>query len=206
MDPDLPLRERKKLQTRKHISDVATRLFVQHGFEAVTVAEVAAAAEVSKMTVFNYFSSKEDLIFDDLPLVARRVAQLVRDRPRGQSVVETFRQDFLASLEPHDLAEGVRRNSVLHPDTVHFWRTVQNSPALRARERESAEQMVEVVAEALGGTLADRLAAAQIGAVLGVLHGEIRRLLLAGQDSEQIRAVIVPAAESAFDTLARALN
>src|ERR1700761_7333903 len=58
------LRERKKRETRQHISDVATRLFIARGFEEVTVDEVAVAAGVSKMTVFNYFPRKEDLFFD----------------------------------------------------------------------------------------------------------------------------------------------
>src|SRR5215211_7761821 len=58
------LRERKKRATRQLISNVATRLFMERGFEDVTVDEVAAAANVSKMTVFNYFARKEDLFFD----------------------------------------------------------------------------------------------------------------------------------------------
>ena len=58
------LREFKKARTRRAISDVATRLFAEQGFEAVTVAQIAAAAEVSIKTVFNYFTTKEDLFFD----------------------------------------------------------------------------------------------------------------------------------------------
>src|SRR4051794_37232709 len=58
------LRAFKKARTRLAISDVATRLFVEHGFEHVTVAQIAEAAEVSTKTVFNYFTSKEELFFD----------------------------------------------------------------------------------------------------------------------------------------------
>ena len=58
------LRERKKASTRLRISDIATGLFLERGFDEVTVAEVARAADVSVKTVFNYFGSKEDLIFD----------------------------------------------------------------------------------------------------------------------------------------------
>ena len=56
------LRERKKRQTRQRISDVAIGLFVAHGFDNVTIAEIAAAAEVSVNTVYNYFHVKEDLV------------------------------------------------------------------------------------------------------------------------------------------------
>ena len=55
------LRERKKLATRRAISDIATGLFMERGFDNVTVAEVAEVANVAKMTVFNYFPRKEDL-------------------------------------------------------------------------------------------------------------------------------------------------
>ena len=58
------LRESKKKETRQRISDTATALFYVHGFEAVTVDEIAVAAKVSKMTVFNYFARKEELILD----------------------------------------------------------------------------------------------------------------------------------------------
>ena len=58
------LRELKKQQTRQVISDTATRLFMEHGFESVTIAQIATAAQVAKMTVTNYFPRKEDLALD----------------------------------------------------------------------------------------------------------------------------------------------
>ena len=57
-------RSRKRLATRQGISDAATRLFFERGFENVTVDEIAAAADVGRMTVFNYFPRKEDMFFD----------------------------------------------------------------------------------------------------------------------------------------------
>ena len=63
-DPSEGLRERKKRQVRQRISDVATSMFLVHGFDNVTVAQVAAVAEVSEQTVFNYFTTKESMFFD----------------------------------------------------------------------------------------------------------------------------------------------
>lgn len=77
------LRERKKRQTRQYISDVATGLFLERGFEAVTVAEVADAANVSVNTVYNYFPAKEDLFLDRSKGVIDRLSRWVRGRRDG---------------------------------------------------------------------------------------------------------------------------
>ncbi len=85
-------RESKKQETRQRISDVATELFFARGFEAVTVDEIAIAAKVSKMTVFNYVARKEELLLDredDLKLLPFEHA--LRMRPQGQSPVEALR-------------------------------------------------------------------------------------------------------------------
>lgn len=78
------LRERKKRQTRSLISDVASGLFVQRGFDNVTVAEVAEAAGVSAKTVFNYFPRKEDLFLDRYPEAVELVTRAVRERAEGR--------------------------------------------------------------------------------------------------------------------------
>lgn len=77
------LRERKKRRTRQYISDVATGLFLERGFDEVTVAEVAEAAEVSVNTVYNYFPAKEDLFLDRSKGVVDRLARYVRGRDPG---------------------------------------------------------------------------------------------------------------------------
>src|SRR3954471_2315251 len=81
------LRESKKLEMRREIADAAMRLFVQRGFDHVTVSEVAAAARVSEKTVFNYFPTKEDLFFDEIPEREARLVAAIRDRSTGESVV-----------------------------------------------------------------------------------------------------------------------
>ena len=78
-------RERKKRQTRQRISDIATGLFLERGFDAVTVAEIAEVAEVSVNTVYNYFPAKEDLFFDREAEQIERSSRQVRDRGPGES-------------------------------------------------------------------------------------------------------------------------
>src|SRR6266480_6489800 len=82
------LREAKKLETRREIADTAMRLFVQRGFDHVTVAEIAAAARVSEKTVFNYFPTKEDLFFDEVPEREAALGAAIRGRNPGDSVVD----------------------------------------------------------------------------------------------------------------------
>ena len=79
------LRERKKRQTRQHLSDVATGLFLERGFEAVTVAEIAEAADVSVNTVYNYFPAKEDLFLDRAGAWSTGCRAAVRGRGAGES-------------------------------------------------------------------------------------------------------------------------
>src|SRR5437588_10505962 len=91
-------------RTRQAIADTALRLFMQHGFEQVTVGQIAAAAEVSEKTVYNHFGGKAELVFDaDHGLIERLVAA-VRDRPVGQSALAAVRE-YLAGVATR-LGEG----------------------------------------------------------------------------------------------------
>ena len=91
-EPGEGLRQRKKRQVRQRISDVATAMFLVHGFDNVTVAQVAAASDVSEQTVFNYFSTKESMFFDRTEPMITAVADAVRDRsvPLIEAVVESI--------------------------------------------------------------------------------------------------------------------
>ena len=105
--PGEGLRERKKRQVRQRISNVATALFLVHGFDNVTVAEVAAAAEVSEQTVFNYFPTKESLFFDRSEPMIRTVADAVRQR-RDIPLVEVATQTIAGEIHSGSLG-GPRR-------------------------------------------------------------------------------------------------
>src|SRR5215218_7698145 len=84
------LRERKKQQTRELIAETARRLFGERGFEAVTVAEIAREADVSTQTVFNYFPTKEDLVYWRLESFEEALLGAIRDRAEGESVLAAF--------------------------------------------------------------------------------------------------------------------
>src|SRR4051794_10191745 len=92
------LRERKKQETRDRLAHIATLLFIERGFDNVTITEVAEAADVSKMTVTNYFPLKEDLVFDAHELVVDSLARTVRERLPGESALHGLRRAFLSAL------------------------------------------------------------------------------------------------------------
>src|ERR1700722_16342632 len=121
------LRERKKEKTRLAISDVATKLFIERGFDDVTVAEVAAAADVSVATIFNYFETKEELFFDREGEVIEAQRRVILERKAGETITSVLQREFLAAIDagvPQLMAHG-----------ASFLRTIEGSPALRARLR-----------------------------------------------------------------------
>jgi len=136
------LRERKKLQTRQHIFDAARKLFDQRGFDAVTVADVARAADVSEVTVFNYFPTKEDLFYGGMQFFEEQLIEAVRSRPSGESAIRAFRQALLTSIDA--LSSPDRQAAVLKAARV-----MGSSPALMAREREIVERYTRRLAELL---------------------------------------------------------
>ncbi|MEU9480702.1 TetR/AcrR family transcriptional regulator [Streptomyces sp. NPDC048191] len=199
MDDELSLRERKKRDTRQRISDIATGLFAERGFDAVTVAEVARAAGVSAMTVFNYFPRKEDLFLDRIPQAAELFAGAVRDRAPGEPPLAALRGLALRLLDERHPLSGVGGR---YP---RFFRIVGASPALRARAREGVEE----VEEALGAALAETgvpdphlLAALTVAAYRTVFVASVRRLL-AGDPVEEVARDHRLRLESAFAALER---
>ncbi|MEW2455447.1 TetR/AcrR family transcriptional regulator [Streptomyces albus] len=120
-------RERKKRETRQRISDIATGLFLARGFDAVTIAEIAEAADVSVNTVYNYFPAKEDLFFDREEEMVDRTAALVRDRAPGQSAADAVLGRLRQDIAERNLYAGIREGF------GDFMRVVRESPALVAR-------------------------------------------------------------------------
>ena len=132
------LRELKKQRTREAIAETAFGLFAERGFDRVTVAQVAVAAGVSVKTVFNYFPTKEDLLFDEIPARQQALVEAVQNREAGESIV--------AALRRHQLAEVDRMAS---RGFAVFARVIDESPALRAKELEVMAEFERVLADAL---------------------------------------------------------
>ncbi|AEV85334.1 HTH-type transcriptional regulator tcmR [Actinoplanes sp. SE50] len=204
------LRERKKRQTRELISGVATEMFVQRGFDLVTVAEVAAAAGVSEKTVFNYFPRKEDLFLDRLPELLALTTEAVRNRPEGTSVLAAFRGvvfDLLAAGHPLSA----------YPGRGHagFYRVVVGSPALQARVREFQQELedllVELARESSGrgggeGELRLRLAAAVTVAAYRTVYFRAAARVLAGEDPVAVGETLFAEYAETFAAAEKALS
>ncbi|MCT7351672.1 TetR/AcrR family transcriptional regulator [Streptomyces sp. 15-116A] len=188
------LRERKRQRMYQVLSETAVRLFLERGFDAVSVAEVAAAAEVSKPTLFRYFPAKEDLVLYRIADHQDEAARVVRE---GPAPVEALRRHFLAGLERCDPVTGLSDE----PGVLAFHALLYGTPALVARLHAYLERAEESLAEALGGGLDARLAAGQIVAVRRILAQENWRRIAAGERVEDVRPDAVAAAERAFGVL-----
>jgi AcrR family transcriptional regulator len=145
--PDEGLRERKKRLTRQVISDVATEMFCRRGFDEVRIAEIAEAAGVSEKTVYNYFPTKELLVFDR----AEEMEVRVRDALalRGANVSPT---DAILALIEQEIDRHERAGPDMQPMVLDFIRMVETTPALRAARRELSGRLVTVATEALAAS------------------------------------------------------
>ncbi|MEU9833040.1 TetR/AcrR family transcriptional regulator [Streptosporangium sp. NPDC048047] len=177
------LRERKKRRTKLHISEVAITLFVERGFDRVTIAEVAEAAEVSVNTVYNHFQAKEDLVFPPEEASAERLVEMVRDRPPGEPAARA-----MLSVLRAELRRGNRRVGLAH-GFGRFLEMTRAAPTLVARLEELAGRMVAalatVLAEETGAAPDDPLpglVASQLGWVHEQVLREIGRRAAAGED------------------------
>jgi AcrR family transcriptional regulator len=194
---DHGLRERKKRATRQLISNVASGLFIQRGFEEVTVAEIAEAAGVSKMTVFNYFPRKEDLFLDRHADRLAELVSVVRSRPAGVSPVAALREHQHALLASgHPLSGAIAGGP-------GFWWVLSSSPALMARwyeqEREIADAFAEVFVSETGDAFRSRLVAGLLTTAITTVFSYAMGRIVAGDDAEVVRREQVGVIDQAFD-------
>ncbi len=197
------LRERRKQETRQAISDVATRMFIRRGFDAVTISQVAEAAGVAKMTVTNYFPRKEDLVFDRAEAIVRSLADAVATRRQGESILAAIRRDYAEQVARADVTLGL--------SSPAFARMINRSPVLAARSREILEQAERALGDAIAAEtgvddVQQRVVAGLLASVHRVLYAEASRRSLAGERRGDICEVLATAAASAFDLLEPALG
>ena len=173
------LRTRKRLATRALISTAATRLFLDRGFDKVTVDDIAAAADVGRMTVFNHFPRKEDMFFDRDEEGRDAIRAALRERAPGVSPVEALR------VLAHQLVADNSPYISFSPAGQGFMATIAASETLKARARAIRDEIALVVAEALGDPddANARLAAGLLLATWteALLHGH--RVFAATQDT-----------------------
>ena len=188
---------------RQRISDAATALFLQRGFDDVSVSEVAEAADVARPTVFAHFPRKEDLLLDRFDDTLAELTDAVEQRPPGTSPVAAVAGWVLARARAQDPPIGIRA------EYVRFWHVVAGSRALQARARELAD----IAEDRLAGVMADgrapepALAAAlTVAAVRGIFLPEVRTLLDGGRLPDAQRyarrlAAALAAVEAAVERL-----
>jgi AcrR family transcriptional regulator len=137
------LRERKKQRTRELIASAALELFGQRGYNATTVADIAAAAEVSERTVFTYFPTKEDILFADLADFRERLGRVLGQRAAGESALDTLREFVVENLGSIDETSSVR------------WEIVSQDEHLLSHQRARHVELGNTIAAAVGEELGE---------------------------------------------------
>ncbi|MGW0736695.1 TetR/AcrR family transcriptional regulator [Streptomyces sp. NPDC002851] len=200
------LRERKKQRMYAAISDAAIALFLEKGFDKVSVAEVAAAAEISKPTLFRYFPAKEDLALHRFADHEDEAARIVSARAADESALDALEAHFLSALDRDDPVTGLNDD----PEALAFQRLLYGTPSLLARlhtyQRRSEQALAKALADVLGDGVEARLAAGQIVAVQRILAEDNARRIAAGETADALRAEAKAAARSAFAQLRSGLG
>ncbi len=199
-------RAQKRLATRQSISDAATRLFWQRGFDTVTVDEIAAAAGVGRMTVFNYFPRKEDLFFDREDEGKALLSEVLRHRPHTLSPLEALR------LLPHRLVAQQAPYIRFSPESQSFIETIEASPTLKARARAIRDEMAELVAAALTDSTSQapddpdaHLIAGQLLAIWSVAFIQAHKAFRTGATPDAAQALFLGLVDKGMSGLSAAM-
>ncbi|MEV5518481.1 TetR family transcriptional regulator [Streptomyces flaveolus] len=197
MSESTGLRARKKERTRDAIGEAAVSLFLERGFDRVSVNDIAAAAQISKPTLFRYFPTKEDLVLYRFADHQGEAARVVRDRGSRITPVAALHQHFRAGLDRYDPVTGLSD----HPEVVAFHRLVFSTPSLAGRLTRYQLEDEEALADALGEGIQARLLAAQVLAVQRVLARTNWRKIADGRTARDVRPEAVADADQAFSQL-----
>jgi AcrR family transcriptional regulator len=193
------LRARKKQQTHDALSEAAISLFLERGFDEVSVTDIAAAANVSKPTLFKYFPTKQDLVlhrFADHQHEAARVVEASSAPP-----IEALRDHFLAGLDRHDPVTGLND----HPEVLAYNRLVFTTPALETRLAQFVASDQQALAVALGSDLRAEITAACLISVHQVLSRRNWQAMSSGTAATVYHPTAYAEAATAYDALAAGL-
>lgn len=196
------LRDRKKAQTRHRLADVAARLFAEHGYDAVSIADVAHAADVSDQTVYNYFSAKQELVLDRAEEIRERYVQVVLDRARGTSPAAALRVLVIEDIVRFQHADGSLARG-------EFPAQCLKSPVLRRYALEARESQADSICEATVVTcptlhpVVARAHAAAVVSVIQTITDQIGACVLDGADRDTSAQDMTRAAEIALSDLDR---
>ncbi|TMM17322.1 MAG: TetR/AcrR family transcriptional regulator [Actinobacteria bacterium] len=194
------LRERKKRRTRQHIADTAARLFGERGYEQVAVVDVAEAADVSEQTVYNYFPTKQDLVFDLEEDLTQRLTELIRTRQPGVSPAAAIRDAALAFVDgikavPDDQARG----------GLDYLSAI--SPTVRRLSLELTDRLADAIAAAITETTegvdpeVGKVQGIALAWVIQTITDESGRRRVAGRRSIRIARELRPVIERIIDSL-----
>lgn len=198
------LRERKKRRTRRALIDAAARLFQQRGYAATTIAEIAAAADVSPRTFFSYFKSKEDVLFADTGARVRTALAVIEARAPGERVAEVLIRAVGEVMASEAFAEDLGGD----PGAIRA-RLIASTPSVQAAGARRLLIEQDRIATALHAAYPEELdassAAAVVGALIGALVGAVLVSLRRGDGLDRVRAEGRRAAEIAVQGIAAAI-
>lgn len=204
----LGLREQKKRRMRRLLSDTATELFVEHGFAAVQVAEIARACGVSEKTVFNYFPSKEALLLDRGDATSAGLRRALADETmRATAAIAAMLDGELGRLTDWIDSQPDAREA--YRNTARFGELIAETPSLRAYQREQLDGLVAEAATLLAdrygfaaGDPEPRIAATGLVGLVGIQADALRRELAAGTPPGRLRRAVAVDVERASTVVA----
>jgi len=157
------LRERKRQQTRERLTRAAMALFLERGFEATTLDDIAAAADISRRSFFHYFASKEDVVFAWHEEITAALVAAVAARPRDESMLAAAENAISA------MARQIEPN-----EAIAMARLKRDNPALQARDQVKYEKLERALADALAKRAGHKAEKLQARLVAMIATGAMR--------------------------------
>ncbi|HVH64290.1 MAG TPA: TetR family transcriptional regulator [Candidatus Dormibacteraeota bacterium] len=188
------LRERKKMRTRAAIQKEAFRLFLDHGYDETTIEDIAEAADISPSTFFNYYPSKEAVVFEDEydPMI---IAAFDAQPDATTKPIHALRLAIRHVFE----RIGPEQMKLVRQRTELFAKTPELRSAMLSQFAELADQIADLLAERAGKNKDDFAVHNLAGALLGVMMSVMIMI------SENPKADLLRTMDSALEHLEEGL-